>query len=148
MLWRDAQSCVQVADCSCYSHDGLLVKPGTVFRESDCEICQCIDNHYVCDRSACAPVLTTPGIPPDVEIFTEGFIKSTVTPPAECDEDLYIDLIEGDIPLSDEAFSASSILTPAFSPSAARFSNGVTDKSAGSWSPAESNKQQYLQVST
>lgn len=124
------------------------MKPGTVYEESDCEFCQCIDNHYVCDRSACEPLAVTRSImeKEDVELFTDIFIKSTVSPPPECVEELYTDLIEGDTPLSDEAFSASSQLTKAFAPWAARFDSKVTDKSAGSWSPAESNKKQYLQV--
>lgn len=118
-----------------------------VYRESDCEICQCIDNHYVCDTSACAQVLTTALPDEEFETFPPEFIvKTTVTPPAECSEDLFIDLIEADIPLNDGAFSASSILSDAYGASSAKFSSGIADDSAGSWSPAEMNKQQYLQV--
>lgn len=123
------------------------VKPGIIYQESDCEFCQCIQNHYVCDRSACAPVLTTPILRMElVTLIPEYTTKTTVSPPPECDPNLFIDLIDGDIPLSDEAFSASSQFSSAYAPWAARFSSKMTIKSAGSWSPAESDKKQYLQV--
>lgn len=130
MLWRDENTCVQTADCSCKSHDGKPVKPGTVYKESECEFCQCMDNHYVCDRSACVAPLTAPPVDEteDVEWMTELVMSTTLSPPPECDPDLYIELVEADIPLGDQAFSASSVLTPAFAPSAARFSKKVNDK--------------------
>lgn len=78
----------------------------------------------------------------------EYIVKTTVTPPAECADDLFIDLIEMDVPLNDGAFSASSILSDAYGAKSAKFSSGIADDSAGSWSPAEMNKQQYLQVCT
>lgn len=127
MFWRDSNTCVQISDCSCRSHDGKPVKPGTVYQESHCEFCQCIDNHYVCDKSACAPILTTPTYE-EKTLFTDIIPKSTVTPPNQCEEELYINLIDGPNPLKDQAFSASSILTPAFAPWASRFSSKVTDK--------------------
>lgn len=144
MLWRDENTCVQISDCLCYSHKGTPVRPGTVYAESDCELCQCIDNHYVCDRSACEQPTQ---MPEEVEmIFTDLVTDPTLTPPVECVPDFFIDLIEGDVPLNDAAFSASSVYTPAYAPSAARFSKGVSDKSSGAWTPTEQNKFQYLQV--
>ncbi|RZF42331.1 hypothetical protein LSTR_LSTR016166 [Laodelphax striatellus] len=51
--WRDFSSCVSINDCTCRSHNGTLVKPGQVLWESNCEACQCLNNHYVCDTSEC-----------------------------------------------------------------------------------------------
>lgn len=74
-------------------------------------------------------------------------VISTVTPPTTCDEDRlgllrikvisknfihcyrYIDLVQGDQPLPDEAFSASSTLGKLYAPHNARFTSNVTEKS-------------------
>lgn len=53
LFWRDQATCVKVADCTCMSHTGQIVKPGQVIKESECEVCQCLDNAYVCDKSKC-----------------------------------------------------------------------------------------------
>lgn len=52
-LWRDNKICVGLADCPCMSNDGSLVMPGATYKESDCEVCQCIDSSYICDASFC-----------------------------------------------------------------------------------------------
>ncbi|XP_050525527.1 hemocytin [Daktulosphaira vitifoliae] len=52
-MWRDKDTCVQKNDCTCYSRNGTLVKPGGIFKEDWCTICQCINNAYVCDDSSC-----------------------------------------------------------------------------------------------
>ncbi|XP_026679243.1 hemocytin-like [Diaphorina citri] len=51
--WREWGFCVKQADCTCLSRNGTLVKPGGLFYESECELCQCLNNHYTCDTSIC-----------------------------------------------------------------------------------------------
>lgn len=134
-----------------------MFQPGTVHRESDCELCQCIENHYTCDRSACAETIhLQPGVEaedigkvsiPDTEAV--AFIKNTVTPPEQCDDSKYILLVDGDLqPLKDQAFTASSVAGPKYMPPNSRLSSKPTDKSAGTWSPHKNDKNQYLQVCT
>lgn len=56
-------------------------------KESDCEVCQCIDNYYLCDTSLCSKnlekQLMTKIVPTESNVM---IVKSTVTPPEECDE--------------------------------------------------------------
>lgn len=73
-------------------------------------------------------------------------ITATVTPPEQCSEDRFVDLIQGIEPLPDEAFNASSVLSENFKPSNARFSSETDATSGGSWSPEYSNTYQYLEV--
>jgi len=42
-------------------------KPGGVFKEDWCTVCQCINNAYVCDDSSCANKPTTENIGPTTE---------------------------------------------------------------------------------
>lgn len=49
-------------------------------------------------------------------------------------------------PLSDAAFSASSVLNDAHQPWHARSGAKVPTTSAGAWSPKDSNRDQYLQI--
>lgn len=58
----------------------------------------------------------------------------------------FINLVQGDQPLPDEAFSASSFINPYFAPKNARFTNVLPHDSAGYWSPKESQKNEYLQI--
>ena len=51
--WRDEETCVAVRDCTCRSAQGGVVAPGSVVQESDCEVCQCLDNEYLCDSDTC-----------------------------------------------------------------------------------------------
>lgn len=60
-------------------------------KESECEMCQCLENVYVCDMSSCAKppmVIETemktvePSTPP---IF---IVPSTVAPPPKCENHL------------------------------------------------------------
>ncbi|XP_039283049.1 LOW QUALITY PROTEIN: hemocytin [Nilaparvata lugens] len=71
--WRDFSSCVATNDCTCRSHNGTIVKPGQVFWESNCEACQCLNNHYVCDTSEC--LKTT--IHPSSHVATSTLAPST-----------------------------------------------------------------------
>ncbi|EFN85665.1 Hemocytin [Harpegnathos saltator] len=57
--WRDSVTCVGADECPCESHDGSLVAPGAVRKESDCDTCQCINNYYTCDRASFCGNATT-----------------------------------------------------------------------------------------
>lgn len=82
----------------------------------------------------------------ETETLPPIIIPSTVTPPQQCEEDRYIYLIQGDQPLGDEAFSASSVLSPSFAPNHAYLNSKITSQSGGSWAPEFSNENQYLQI--
>lgn len=100
-FWRDDKVCVKKADCTCQSDDGKVVRPGSIYKESDCKICQCIDNLYVCDEQSCkreeVSVITVekPVVNQTIEqsvIVTKKptvkppthVIINTITPPADC----------------------------------------------------------------
>ena len=53
--WRDARTCVPARDCTCRTPSGNVVAPGSIVDDSEdnCEVCQCLDNEYICDRSRC-----------------------------------------------------------------------------------------------
>nr|CAD7397465.1 unnamed protein product [Timema cristinae] len=253
-LWRDRVSCVRARDCTCVSHSGISVKPGVLYRESDCEFCQCVNNRYICDDSACfttrpgetpsvpttppvtiyettpwrktqpttyetktvpttstriplnasttrvpsssetsllSSTLTSPGVvivthtaetvytmgggyqqkistttpessmswtnvelPSTVwnepssttEYITPFTIVSTTTPPALCEKNNLIHLIEGPKPLPSSSLSASSSLDQLFTPDNALLSAAVSPTTGGSWTAGDVNKDQYLQV--
>lgn len=117
-FWRDGITCVEPSHCPCRSRDGGSVAPGATREESDCEICQCINNYYTCDKSSCynvsshevtgkgwettaQPALSTtsettwgtsPVTSPSINEQTI-FLYSTVTPPGDCDDANYVPLI-------------------------------------------------------
>ncbi|KAJ3643777.1 hypothetical protein Zmor_026489 [Zophobas morio] len=184
MFWAGNQTCVALADCMCRATDGKPVKPGTVYRESDCKVCQCVDNFYTCDESACIESEEVGPEPEEIEEvapqartrrppkhrgkpgtgFWEGElaqgvggggggmkeepipISSTVTPPEKCDEDHFIDLMQGDQALPNVVINASSTLSGAFKPEMAKFNSKVGEQSGGSWIPQYSNNLQYLEI--
>ncbi|KAK9502170.1 hypothetical protein O3M35_012753 [Rhynocoris fuscipes] len=136
--WRDFESCVKEADCTCRSHTGLMIKPGVVVSESACESCQCLNNYYSCDSSLCQTTIATTVAPTTLQIQTEIFIiPSTVTPPERCPNDRFTSLLEN---IPDSAFTASSYLEPGLEPNNARI------KSPGSWRPDDQDKEPYLQI--
>lgn len=177
MFWASEDSCVSLEDCLCRSNDGKPVKvlkydnnnkifiykkfqPGTVYRESDCRVCQCINNYYTCDESECEAERgrvvassfdyyeikkTKAEIekPTTVEV---PLVPITVTPPEKCSEDHFIDLVQGDQALPNVLFNASSVLSPAFKPEYAKFNSKVEIKSGGSWVPEYSNNLQFLEI--
>jgi von Willebrand factor len=214
-MWANNHTCVDLSHCLCRSEDGKPIKPGTVYRESDCRICQCVDNFYSCDESACdsgekeearllpsvltgkkkkpkpvetggfpsleqpttpeglkgmvGPVMGRPGRPPGmvappgmprpgrppgmvgpaagvVGMAGQPILLSTVTPPKKCDEDHFVDLIQGDQALPDVVFNASSVLSDAFRPSFAKFTPTADSQSEGSWSPQYTDNHQYLEI--
>ena len=60
-LWRDERTCVPVRDCNCRTPYGKIIAPGSVEESDDgCEVCQCLDNEYVCDSSRCSYGWSTP----------------------------------------------------------------------------------------
>lgn len=112
--WRDSVTCVNVNECPCESHDGKLVAPGVVRKESDCETCQCINNYYTCDRASCDNATKIGDHPlgrestfiPEQPSATPSTYwtssvdeylylpQSTLTPPADCDNASYVPLIQ------------------------------------------------------
>lgn len=161
MLWADEKTCVAIDDCICRSPDGKPVKPGLVINESNCTKCQCVENYYSCHKEKCEDETEDEDYlikKTMLEIETESkkvikiatlpplILVNTLTPPEKCTEDRFIDLIQGDQPLSDEAFSASSVLSPSFAAHNARLNNRISETSGGSWAPEFSNENQYLQI--
>ncbi|PNF36643.1 hypothetical protein B7P43_G19101, partial [Cryptotermes secundus] len=150
-LWRDAVSCVRISDCTCRSHSGKPVKPGSVVQESECEVCQCFDNQYECDATACnrttfsteetpseyvttvLPVTVTVGLP------VTPTLKPTVTPPLPCDIHRMNYIIEE---LPDVKFSSANALNP----HEHNLQYISSESSDAVWKPADNNKDQYLQV--
>lgn len=55
-------------------------------------------------------------------------------------------VINGENPLPDSAFEASSVLGSAFKPQYSRLNGGPTEKSSGVWSPKENDETQYIQI--
>ena len=93
MFWMNEDTCVTIADCMCRTPDGTHLKPGTLYKESECKICQCVDNFYLCDVSTCE------GENGEVTEYTEEtqtleqktvHVISTITPPHECLPDRYV----------------------------------------------------------
>ncbi|XP_078043521.1 hemolectin [Augochlora pura] len=109
-FWRDIATCVNEADCTCKSHQGEPIIPGAVLKESECEICQCINNFYTCDKSLCTDIvqetttkklLTPPFTPsPYEESTTPSLVEptivviSTVHPPPYCSSNRFVPLIQ------------------------------------------------------
>ncbi|KDR23192.1 Hemocytin, partial [Zootermopsis nevadensis] len=156
-LWRDAVSCVRIADCTCRSHSGKPIKPGSVVQESECEVCQCIDNQYECDTSACNRTVATTEASPifvtetaatqtvpakNLENITATptvTLKTTVTPPHPCDINRINYIIEE---LPDVKFSSGNTQ----SPHQHRLQYLTPESSDVVWKPVDNNKDQYLQV--
>ncbi|KOX75564.1 Hemocytin [Melipona quadrifasciata] len=153
-FWRDALTCVDERDCTCRSHDGYSVISGAVLKESECEICQCINNYYTCDRSLCATVTnkvtteklttqplteaTTLSISPSTGSHTI-VIPSTVSPPAYCVSNNFIPLIQY---LNDQvSFGASSTKGPEFQPE-----NASLNENIGFWEPEYITTDQWLDI--
>lgn len=74
----------------------MTFQPGSIYKESDCKICQCIDNVYVCDTQSCGKVIVTDhtiekprtddSFNNTAVIYTKPkVIISTITPPADCE---------------------------------------------------------------
>uniref|UniRef100_A0A481MQJ2 Hemolectin n=1 Tax=Nipponaphis monzeni TaxID=196483 RepID=A0A481MQJ2_9HEMI len=74
-MWRDNNTCVTKSDCNCFSRNGTEIKPGGVFKEDLCTVCQCINNAYICDNSSCQYKPTID----NVELKTEQFHQTTET---------------------------------------------------------------------
>lgn len=164
-LWRDRKGCVKKIDCTCMSRSGKVIRPGEVVNESECEVCQCIDNVYICNDMDCDDeeigrsldedelilgrpnkTTTTIKLPPGVTTATPLITKSVVTPPPKCDPSRFIPLIEGSNPMPDSAITASSTLGQYYKPQYARLHSRPTTESSGAWSPEDNNVNQYIQV--
>ncbi|CAK9818181.1 SSPO [Anthophora quadrimaculata] len=157
-FWRDAMTCVDEADCNCRSHDGYPVIPGAVLKESECEICQCINNYYTCDKSSCVSVVSTVNTEKPVtqqsteatnvptHLTTEKGVKvhtmvvlSTVTPPGYCISNNFIPLVQY---LNDQvSFNASSSRGPMYQPE-----NSILNINPGFWEPEYTTTDQWLDI--
>ncbi|KAK2585761.1 hypothetical protein KPH14_010370 [Odynerus spinipes] len=153
-LWKDFETCIDPIDCTCKSYDGQSVKPGTVVKETECEICQCINNYYTCDKTICMNVShkfeTTSSIhtynyqtKPSTSMII--IIHSTVTPPEQCDSGRYIPLVQQS-PLNEISFNASSSGGPKFQPKNASFNSKMLKNFIGSWQPTFDDKNQWLAI--
>lgn len=171
--WRDGITCVDANDCSCESHDGNSVAPSVVRKESDCEICQCVNNYYTCDNTLCnnnvtdrkgtssastsvteQPLFTT--ISEDIWKTSVTWssidghtilLHSTVTPPADCDDANYVPMMQQ---LRKEVtVHASSGKDPAILRSENLFvhlNTGYSLSNVGFWEPEINNAKQWLDV--
>nr|XP_034190302.1 hemocytin [Osmia lignaria] len=159
-FWRDSMTCVEEADCTCKSHDGQSILPSAVIKESECEICQCLNNYYTCDRSLCLKSTEKPITYPQTETTTTPtsplfeneksttrspvnevtiVVPSTVSPPAYCESNNFVPLIQY---LSDQvSFEASSSKGPAF-----QAENSVLNEDAGYWEPEYAGTDQWLDI--
>lgn len=152
-------TCVDEADCSCKSHSGEPVTSGAVSIESECEICQCINNYYTCDRSSCTNLInnTSTGIsysPTNATTFFEPeesttpslekhtfIVPSTVHPPAVCVSNNFIPLIQY---LNDQVtFDASTSKGPMFPYIDLPLKDKVLKNSDRFWEPVYNDINQW-----
>ncbi|XP_063975011.1 hemocytin [Diachasmimorpha longicaudata] len=97
-VWKDAVTCVDPQDCPCRSDNGTSVKPGVVINESNCKVCQCVNNYYSCDSSRCVTTDVTlepsikPSHPPTPIEELTTIMPITVTPPEACESGKYVNL--------------------------------------------------------
>ncbi|XP_073969601.1 hemolectin isoform X3 [Rhodnius prolixus] len=137
--WRDLNTCVKQEDCTCRSLTGLMIKPGTVVNESECESCQCLNNHYTCDSSLCVTTLpSVENITKIQQVHTDIAIMPTevTTPPQKCPDSKFIPLLKN---VPDDSFTASSTGTNS-APEKARLT------STGAWRPHVDDKEPFLQI--
>ncbi|CAK1581500.1 unnamed protein product [Parnassius mnemosyne] len=73
-------------------------------------------------------------------------IKSTATPPPECNPSNYKYLLWEEDRVPKSAFSASSVASALFEPQYAELNGHPLDVSAGSWNPKTMDSNQYIQV--
>ncbi|CAH0722011.1 unnamed protein product, partial [Brenthis ino] len=73
-------------------------------------------------------------------------IKTTVSPPPECNPANYKNLLWSGEPLPASAFSASSAASDLFQPQYTKLGGRPTAYSAGSWNPDASDANPYIQV--
>ncbi|KAH9629264.1 hypothetical protein HF086_008346 [Spodoptera exigua] len=144
-------------------HQHQQQQPGGVVADG-CIKCQCLNNEMHCDSSECVIVSTQvqgsthePIIEPHIVPSTTTTSTTTTTakpttvekvtsPPPECSKENLMDLLWGDQPLPDSAFSASSVASGLFEPQYAKLNGHPLDVTAGSWNPATQDQNQYIQV--
>lgn len=75
-------------------NSSISIQPGAIVKVSECKVCQCINNAFVCDADSCKrPKAETTdtyvedlGAPiPKFEELRQAITVSTVTPPSPCD---------------------------------------------------------------
>ncbi|XP_043682227.1 hemocytin isoform X2 [Vespula pensylvanica] len=158
-FWKDFETCVDQIDCTCKSHNGQSIKPGTVVKETECEICQCINNYYTCDKTFCTnvnhqvePSSSTLMFDYETESSTSTttekhiiIVSSTVTPPELCHSDRYIPLIQQSEPNKISLYASSSNGVE-FQPENALFDGQISKESVQSWQPQFVDKNQWLAI--
>ncbi|XP_075237780.1 hemolectin [Lycorma delicatula] len=159
-MWRDIDTCLPISDCPCYSHEGRMVKPGDIVFESECEVCQCINNHYKCDKSLCVTTMnpetevsssqtpsstisTTPSTAPTITstpTISQRILTTTVTPPPSCFDESYEPILQE---LPETQFTATSSES-GHEPHYARMVEN--EISFHGWKPLHDNEEQYLEI--
>ncbi|XP_067647324.1 hemocytin isoform X2 [Eurosta solidaginis] len=145
--WRDVSTCVEMDECPCMDKSEKYVQPHMpVF--GDEEVCQCIDNAYTCVPIKLPEVTTMPTLltTPAVTEYQPEALPHTLAPHLHCETEQYVPIVEGDQPLPDSAFNASSSLNAYSAPFMARLPKN-SKNSLGSWSPGIDDQMQYLQIS-
>ncbi|CAB3386136.1 Hypothetical predicted protein [Cloeon dipterum] len=92
-----------------------------------------------CQQTETTVVVTTEAIETTTSVIVT---LSTLTPPHKCNANKYKNLIQGETPLKDSAFTASSILNRKYRADNAR----ISPESKDAWIADEDNSEQYLQV--
>lgn len=170
---RDSVTCVDANECPCESHDGNLVAPGAVRKESDCETCQCVNNYYTCDNTLCGrastihheeypgttgtsrlvteqPLLTTPSeyewraTSPTEHEYTV-LLRSTVSPPADCDSANYVPLVRS-LPEKATIYASSNKIPALRSENLFVRAPGASSPNVDSWQPKVSRANEWLAV--
>ncbi|KAG7205161.1 hypothetical protein KM043_018256 [Ampulex compressa] len=170
-FWKNATTCVDITECFCTSHGKKPVIPGAIMKESPCEVCQCINNYYTCDKSLCFDldaateievkpetttklsldeILQTASTFASEHISISGqneqtiVVLSTVSPPPDCYSGDYVPLIQ--TLKSQVTYNASSIKGPLFQPQNIVLNGKISEKSAGYWEPKYMDTDQWLDV--
>ncbi|XP_057325268.1 hemocytin-like isoform X2 [Microplitis mediator] len=159
--WRDLYTCVDISDCPCKTYSGNQIKPGGIFKESDCEVCQCLSNYYTCDKSACLTSLTNSvnvNLTRTNQTLTENYqvipinqqiiiTTSTVSPANPCISENYISIFENDINTK-VIFNASSTTDPNHKPEYSKLftSDTMTNNSLKNWQPKYMDSEQWLEI--
>nr|XP_053625822.1 hemocytin isoform X2 [Plodia interpunctella] len=176
LMWRDEKTCVPVKDCTCYSEGKVIKPGGVITSDCmkcqclnndlHCDTSDCLSTPLATTHERLIATnelgrlleftetptteATTTEKPTTVQVpsttNTPLIVVSTTSPPPECSPDSYKRLLWGDQPLSDSAFTASSISNDFFKPQNAILDGSTTHVSAGSWTPEVMDQQQYIQV--
>nr|XP_014086275.2 hemocytin [Bactrocera oleae] len=144
-FWRDENTCVEMDECPCMDKSEKYVQPHMLVTGEE-EVCQCIDNAFTCIPNEVPELPYILVTTPAEDEHEPDFLPSTIVPHLNCEPERLIPLIQGDLPLPDSAFNASSTLNAYNAPFMARLPANPKN-SVGSWSPGIDDQMQYLQIS-